>query len=98
MSVIITIITNIIVLVLHNVICFGYFMPMSHGVNKKAPQIFYHRLPPNPTLSFTRFSTGLFVALQEILYQPSFALIRLEKIMHFQSKTNFLFQLIAGRF
>ena len=52
-------------------------------------------LPP----SVTRFSPGLFVVLQEILYQPFFLLIRLlQKIMHFQSKTNFFFQLIAGRF
>ena len=37
-----------------------------------------------PLLSLTRFSPGLFVVLQEILYQPSFALIRLlQKIMHF---------------
>ena len=34
----ITIISNITVLVQHNVICFGYFIPMSHGVIKKAPQ------------------------------------------------------------
>ena len=31
--------SNITVLVSHNGICFGYFMPMSHGVNKKAPPI-----------------------------------------------------------
>ena len=37
-----------------------------------------------PPLSLTRFSQGLFVALQEIAYQTSFALIRfLQKIMHF---------------
>ena len=48
-------------------------------------------LPP-----LTRFPPGLFVVLQEILYQPFFALIRvLQKIMHFQSKTNFFFQLIT---
>ena len=51
-------------------------------------------LPP-----LTRFSPGLFVVLQELLYQSFFALIRLlQKIMHFHSKTNFLFQLIAGQF
>ena len=38
-SLIITIVNNITVLVSHNVICSGYFMPMSHGVNKKAPQL-----------------------------------------------------------
>ena len=30
----------ITVLVLHSVIYVGYFMPMSHGVNEKAPAIF----------------------------------------------------------
>ena len=89
-----TIISNITVLASHNVICFGYFMSMTHGVNKKAPQI----ASPQP-LPYTRFSPGLFVALQEILYQPSFALLKLlQKIMHFQNNTNFFFQLIAGLF
>ena len=37
--IIITSISNIAVLMSHNVICFGYFMSMSH-VNKKAPTIF----------------------------------------------------------
>ena len=42
---------------------------------------------------------GLFVVLQEILYQPFLVLTKLlQKIMHFQSKTNFFFQLIADRF
>ena len=36
--IIITIISDITVLVQHNVVCFGYFMLMSHGVIKKAPQ------------------------------------------------------------
>ena len=69
-SIIITIISNITVLVSHNVIWFECFMPMSHSINKKAPPI----LSPTPPLYqvFTRF-----VALQEILYQLSFALIRL---------------------
>ena len=45
------------------------------------------------------FSPGFFVVLQETLYRPSFPLIRLlQKIMHFQSKTNFFFQIIAGWF
>ena len=33
------IISNITVLVSHNVICCVYFIPMSHGVHKKAPPI-----------------------------------------------------------
>ena len=64
---------------------------MSHGVNKKTPPSPFPHLP-----SPTRFSADLFVVLQEILYQPSFVLIRLLwKIMHFQSKTTFFFQIIV---
>ena len=35
MSIAITINSNVTVLVPQNVICFGYFVPMSHAVNKK---------------------------------------------------------------
>ena len=44
-----------------------------------------------PPLSLTRFSPGLFVVLQEILYQPSFALIRLlpKKNNAFLKQNNF---------
>ena len=94
--IIITIISNITVLVSHNVICFGHFMSMSHGANKKAPTIIPPPNPPTPTqpLPFIRL-----VILQEIFYRSSFALIRLlRKIMHFQSKTNCFFQLIVDRF
>ena len=45
-------------------------MPMRYGANKEAPTIF--SLPP---LSLKRFTPGLFVVLQEILYQPFFGLI-----------------------
>ena len=45
MPILITVISNITVFVQHNVICFEYFMPMSHGVNKKAPPI----VPSNPS-------------------------------------------------
>ena len=51
---VITIISNITVLVSHNVICFGYFMPMSHGVNKEALPIVSPA--PLPYLVFTRFA------------------------------------------
>ena len=41
------------------------------------------QMSPLP-FSLTRFSPGLLFVLQEIVYQPSFALIRLlQKIMHF---------------
>ena len=33
---------------LHNVTCFGYFIPMSQGVNKKAPQIVFSHLSSLP--------------------------------------------------
>ena len=92
--IIITIINNITVLVPHNVICFKYFMPMSHGDNKNRPSIV--SLSPFP---LTWFSQGLLDVSKEILFKPSFALIKLlSKIMHFQSKTNFFFQLIDSRF
>ena len=56
------------------------------------------QLFPQP-LSITRFSPGLLVVLQEIVYQPSFPFIRLlQEIMHFKSKTIFFFQLVAGWF
>ena len=64
MSIIITIIGNITVFVSHNAICFGFFMPMSHGINKEASPV----VSPAP-LPLTRFSPGSFVVLQEILYQ-----------------------------
>ena len=52
MSIIITIISNITVLVSHDVICFGYFIPMTYSVNKKVPPIVPH---PLTLPSFTRF-------------------------------------------
>ena len=58
--------------------------------------------PPDPSpLPLTGFHHVLLVVLQEIIYQPSCALIRLlqkKKTMHFQCKTIFSFQHIAGRF
>ena len=52
-SILITIISNITVLVSHNVICFGYFFPTSHGVSKKAPPNVSPT--PFPDQVFTRF-------------------------------------------
>ena len=72
MSIIITIVSNITVLVSHNVIFFGFFMPMDHGVNKKTPS------SVSPTfISSTRFLLGLFIVLEEILHQSFLAVIRL---------------------
>ena len=59
MSIIITIASNITVLVSYNIILFRFFMPMSHGVKKKTfSSACLHLHPP------TRFSPGLFVDLQ----------------------------------
>ena len=55
----ITIVSNITVLVSRNVLFFGYFMPMSHGVNKKTPPSVSSHLPP-PAI----FSSVLFAVLQ----------------------------------
>ena len=72
MSIIITIVSNITVLVSQNIF-FGYFMPMSHSVNKKTPP----SASPNLPLSPSRFSSGLFVVWQEMLDQLSIVVIRL---------------------
>ena len=74
MSIIITIVRNITVLRSQNIIFFRFFMPMSHGVFKKTLP---SASPPPTSLSPSRFSPGLFVALQEMLDQPSTAVIRL---------------------
>ena len=83
---------NVLLLLVVMLLCqchtmlFGYFMPMSHGVN--IWEDYSNCLPP--PLPLTRFSPGLFVALQELIYQPSLALIRLlQNIMHFQNKKVF---------
>ena len=44
-SMIITIVSNIIVLVSHNVIFFGYFMPTNHGVNRNTPHLLLFHSP-----------------------------------------------------
>ena len=58
MSIIITIVSNITVLVPQNIIFFGFFMPMRHGVNKR---LLHAQVPPLPSPFPTRFSPGLFV-------------------------------------
>ena len=68
-------------------------MPKSHGVNKKAALI----VSPSH-LPLTWFLPGSFVVFQELLCQPSFALIRVLKKMYFQSKTNFSFNLLLVGF
>ena len=90
-SISITIVSNITVLVSHIVIIwFGYVKPMIHGVNKNSSQ-----LPPTTTsLPSAGFSPGMFVVLQEKLYQPCFGVIRL--FSEDNALTNFLFQVITG--
>ena len=73
-----TIVSNITVLVSHNIIFFEFFMPMSHGVNKKTPSSVSPHIP------------GLFFVLREILYQAFVAVIRLfEKDNVFSRKIRF---------
>ena len=94
-SVIATIICNITVLVSHSFTCFGYSMPMMRG--KVSIRMLTQLPSPHPTL--LDFSPGLLVELPEILHQPSFTFIRLfQKIMHFQSKTNFSSNLLLVSF
>lgn len=89
-SISITIVSNITVLVSHNaIIWFGYIKPMIHGVNKDSSQV-----PPTTSLPSAGFSPGMFVVLQEKLYQPCFGVIRL--FTKDNALTNFLFQLITG--
>ena len=61
-------------------------MPMKHGGNKKTPTV----VSP-PLLPFTRFSPGLIVVLQEIIYQSFFALVRLLQTNNAFSKRNKFF-------
>ena len=86
MSIIITIIGNNTVLVSHNLILFWFFMSMSHGVKKKR----LLQVSPSSSIPPTSVLPGLFVVLQEILYQPSFAVIRLfAKDISFSKKIRF---------
>ena len=76
--VIIAIISNITLLVSHNVICFGYYMPMSHGMIKKAPPTVSHTPPPyqvftNIVCCFARNTLSTFLCSDQII----------AKIMHF---------------
>ena len=54
MLIMITIASNITVLVSQNIIFFAFFMPMSHGVNKKTPPSAFPHLPLSYQI-FTRF-------------------------------------------
>ena len=72
MSIIITIVSNIIVLVSQNIIFFGFFMPMIHGVNKKKRFLF---LPPPLVCCFTRNAWSNFYCCDY-----------LQKITHFWRK------------
>ena len=70
-------------------------MPMMRG--KVSIRMLTQLPSPHPTL--LDFSPGLLVELPEILHQPSFTFIRLfQKIMHFQSKTNFSSNLLLVSF
>ena len=71
-SIIITIISNITVLESHNGICFGYFMPTSHVVNKKATPIVSPTFLPYQVFTrfaccFTRNSLSIFFCSDQII-------------------------------
>ena len=91
MSFIITIVSNITVLVPQYIIFFGFFMLMSHGMNKKTPPSAspYLYLPYQVCLLFyKKCLINLLLLWSGYLW----------KIMHFQRKWEFFFQLIAGQF
>ena len=85
-SIAITVVSNITVLVSHNMIFFRYFCLSAMLSRRRLLQV-----PPPPTsLSPTRFSPGLFVVLQEMLNQTSIAVIRLfAKDNAFSKKISF---------
>ena len=94
-SIIIIVISNITVSASHNAICFGYFMPMSHGVNKKSPTIASLHFPTNQV--FTRFVCCFTRnTLWTFFYSALTDYCKKECI--FKVKQNFFFQLIAGQF
>ena len=68
MSIIITIVSNITLLVLYNIIYSGYFMTMSQTINKNTSPSASLHIPLHYQV-FTRFAYCL------LLYQPSTALI-----------------------
>ena len=78
-------------LVSNNVICFGYFIPMSHGVIKKISPIL--SLIPSPYQVFTRFICCFTKNTLSTIFCSDQIIA---KIMHFQTKPIFFFQLIAG--
>ena len=81
----------------HNVLCFGYFIPISHGIKKKTSTVVS---PPTTHPSYQIF-IKLVCCFARITLSTLFLLwsIRLlQKIMIFQIKAIFFFQLIAGLF
>ena len=81
----------------HNVLCFGYFIFISHGIKKKASTV----VSPPTTHSSYQIFIKLVCCFARITLSTLFLLwsIRLlQKIMIFQIKAIFFFQLIAGLF
>ena len=74
----IVIISSITVLVSQNVICFGYFMSMSHGINKETPTVVSPHLSPLPgfhqvyLLFFRKYLMNLFCSDQIIAKDNAF--------------------------
>ena len=72
------------VLMSQNVICFRYFMPMSHGVNKKEVSTIVYLTPPS-----NQVFTGFVFCFTRNNFLP-WSNRLLQKLMHFQSETTFL--------
>ena len=96
-AIIITIFSNITTLLSDNVISFGYFMPMSYGINKKAPTSVSPPSPPFPQPSFHHICL-LFYKKDLINLFLLWSSRLLQIIIHFQSKTNFSFNLLMVGF
>ena len=101
MSISVTIISNVTVLVSNNVTCFEYFIPRAMVSIRR----FFRSSTPPPTrplpLTLKRFSSSFaccFTRNNLSTFLCSNQIIAKKKTMHFQCKTIFSFQHIAGRF
>ena len=84
--------SNIIVLVSYNVVYFEYFVPMSHGVKKKAPWIVSPQ--PSPLPGFNQVC----LLFYKILYQPYLLWSNYCEDDAFSNKTIFSFNLFLVGF
>ena len=92
MSIIITIISNITVLVSHSAICCGYFMPTNHGISSKASLIVSPTLLPYEVV--TRFACCFTRNSLSILFCPDQAIAKINVVL----KQIFSFNLLVAGF